>query len=152
MALYRVRVFDRNIAGMFLPDGEAYEEANYITRRVEGLARLYAPIGNTGHLKESHRRRITPVGIYGVVGQVEAGANYASFVHKGTTGPIRSTRAVDRRGRPPGKLELRGGLPQGAPGDFPYAVSVSGQEAQPWLHEAAQEILSQYGVILPPDN
>jgi hypothetical protein len=152
MAVYRLTVYDRNIAGMFLPDGDVFEEAQYVTRRVESLARQFAPVGNTGHLKESHRRRIEPVGIYGVVGQVEAGAKYASFVHKGTTGPIKSIRPLDRRGRPPGKLELRGGMEPGSPGQYPYRVSVSGQESQPWLREAANAVLSQYGITLLPDN
>lgn len=137
---------------MFLPLGDVFEEAQYVTRRVESLARLYAPTGLTGHLKDSHRRRIEPVGIYGVVGQVEATAKYASFVHGGTTGPIHSIRPLDRRGNPPGKMELRGGLPQGAPGDFIYRNSVPGQEAQPWLREAANAVLSEYGVTLLPDN
>jgi hypothetical protein len=155
MARYtkRVRVYNSQIQSLFLPGVEnVHSEASQITRLVELDAMERAPV-RSGHLRASHRRAVTPTGMYGVFGQVENTASYAGWVHDGTL----DKEIVPKRGKymrlRPGNgypypvarsSGVRGGTSVRWVGRF--AKRVRGQAEQPWLLEAANAVLWRYGV------
>lgn len=148
----RVQVYESQIATLFQQGGDVMDESKRITRLVkaEATARA-ATFSRTGHLAASHALSNIPTGLYGTFGYVENRARYASIKHEGLTEGmvIRSRRSVDRRGRPPGKLELR----TGAGPRFRNVVSGYHEgSAQPWLYEAARDVLLPYGVYLKRDR
>lgn len=139
----KVQVYNPAIQSLFRPGGEVREEAKKIQSEVLARARIRAP-KRTGKLANSHAKG-GPIdtGLYGVRASVGNVARYAEYVHGGTYGPIRSRRPVDRRGRPPGKMG-----PAAPYGGFTnrYFTEVSGQEPNPWLRRAANDVLLRYGV------
>ena len=131
------------ISGMFQTGGEVKNFAGSTARRIKAVAiRRSLVFSNTGFLAGSHRIAVTTSALFGVNSYVFNTASYARFKHNGTTGPIMSIRPLDRRGRPPGKMAI--GKANGA--FVGYRNSVSGQEGEPWLLEAGNEVLLRYGV------
>ncbi len=148
----RVEVYNSQIASMFQNGGDVNDESKKITRLVmaEAVGKS-ATFTRTGQIRDSHALSTVPTGLYGTFGYVENRARHAAMKHEGLTEGmlIRSRRAVDRIGRPPGKLELR----TGAGPRFRNVVSGYHQgSAQPWLYEAARDVLLRYGVYLKRDR
>jgi hypothetical protein len=145
---YRVQVFNSQIYGMFLPGGEVNREASHIARATETRAIAKAlRFARTGEIARSHRIAVIPSGVYGTRSYVENSSSHALYKHRGTTEGmvIRSTRPVDSRGRGPGKMRLRPGNGFG----YLFRAEVSGYHpgsAEPWLLDAANEVLLHYGV------
>lgn len=131
----RVQVYRPQIQGMFLPGGEVNEEATKITTEVlvDAVARSVR-FSRSGDIASSHRRSVVPSGIYGTRGYVENTSDHAIYKHEGTQGPIYPKR--------------RNYLQLPAFGGYPAirAESVSGQTGEPWLRDAANDVLSRYGV------
>jgi hypothetical protein len=145
---YRVQVYNSQIHAMFLPGGEVNKETTDITTKIKERAVIKANrFSRTGEIARSHRRSVVPSGIYGVRGYVENFSDHALYKHNGTTEGtfIYSRRAVDSRGHFGGKMRLRPGNGYG----YLYRAVVSGYhsgKAEPWLLDAANEVLLRYGV------
>lgn len=141
--LAKVQVSNPAIQSLFRTGGDVREESKKIQRAVIRRAVARAP-KRTGRLSQSHYSG-GPIdtGLYGIRASVGNVAPYAGFVSGGTFAPIRSRRPVDKRGRPPGKM---GPLPPGPGGSIVWAVEVSGQDPNPWLRKAANDVLLRYGV------
>lgn len=140
----RVQVYNSEIMGMFEPYGDVWDEAKDITRFVKADAEARAsrfspsPQVGTDRIITSHRRSVVPNGRYGTRAYVENTSSHAVYKHEGTNGPIvaHGEFMVIR----PGKWGPR------------RAYSVSGQFGEPWLLEAANDVLSRYGVRAPGIN
>ena len=154
----RVRVFDSRIQGMFLPGGQVNDEASDLTRAV--LARAIAKAGlftRSGEILRSHRRSVTPTGLYGTFGQVENTARHAAWKHGGTanngTGYIYAKGFVPRTGKGPFG-NRRKNLKLAAGNGYPvlYRSRVQGQVGDPWLRDAANEVLLPYGVQVTDED
>jgi hypothetical protein len=156
--VYRVQVYNSQIHGMFLPGGEVNREATDITREVEVRAVAKATaFARSGEIARSHRRSVVPSGpLYGTRGYVENDAPHALYKHRGTTVGmrIRSSRGttVDRRGHArPAAMQLRPGNGYG----YLLRSEVSGyspDKVEPWLLDAANEVLLRYGVRARDDG
>lgn len=158
---YRVQVYNAHIAGMFTPGGDVWDEAKKITREVEADAILRASkfspapqnrvalftsstgrvLGGSDRIIDNHRRRIIPSPPYGVLGTVENQSSHAVYKHNGNGSPgsiIRPRRASYLA------------IPAGKWG--PRRVSqVRAYAGEPWLREAANDVLLRYGLRLPPE-
>lgn len=149
MARYgtRVQVYNSNIASMFLGGGEVNREATQITLLIlTGAVARASAFSRSGHLAASHRRAVVPSGIYGTRGYVENTASYAKYKHEGTHGPIVSTRGFSSstKGNYEAKMRLK---PWGS---YPaiFRREVKGQTGDPWLRNAANDVLLRYGVYV----
>lgn len=151
----RVQVYNSQIHGMFLPGGQVNREATDITLEVQARAVAKASsFSRSGQIAAGHRRNVVPSGaLYGTRGYVYNIADHALIKHRGTTVgmTIRSRRAVDSRGRFGGKMRLK---PFGAYGVL-FRSEVSGYHSgseEPWLLDAANEVLLRYGVRAVDDG
>lgn len=135
----RVRVTVNSVAldRMFLPGGDVWAWGRNVglEMQVEAIAR--AP-GRTGFLKTQHGFVQTPRGKQNMQVTLYNDADYAKFVHEGTTGPIRSTR-------PGGMLVVRPAPHSHFHRPVPV-VSVDGQRANPWLRETMEDVLARHGI------
>ena len=153
---YRVEVYRRNIAKMFLPSGDAGKWIYKVSSEMIAAARAGAP-RRSGALKAAHRierRRMTDAFFgnqYEAAYEIRNDAEHASWVHEGTakkgTGFIYSTTPgkamiVPRRGY---RGPLRGAdLPRNL--TAPHKA-VSGQKPQPWLNDACVAVSMRYGAV-----
>lgn len=130
----RVTVYESAIAAEFLPGGQAWNQMTLIGSDVAQVAIRTAP-SRTGNLRRQHNVAVTPVGKYQCRFSVGNYADYADYVHGGTTGPI----------MPHGdKLWIRAApysrYPHGA-----VRFSVAGQKANPWIRDAAEAVGPRWG-------
>ena len=133
----RMSVNSAALDRMFLPGGDVWAWSRRVGRENLFTAIAIAP-GRTGQLKAMHGLNQTPVGRQHVRYTVFNDAEYARFVHGGTTGPITSTR-------PGGYLVVRPSPHSYFNREVPLA-SVAGQRANPWLREAMQTTLARHGI------
>jgi hypothetical protein len=127
----RVSVNTTALASMYLPAGDVWDWARKVALDMEIEAIAIAPF-RTGALKLKHGTTTTPIGRYQVRATVHNDADYAAFVHDGTS-TIRANMIV----RP-----------------FPHSYyprpwfrdQVRGQPPQPWLDEAKRTVLFRYGL------
>lgn len=148
---YRVEVYRRNIAKMFLPSGDAGKWIYKVSSEMIAAARADAP-RRSGALKAAHRierRSLTDTFFgnqYAAAYEIRNDAEHASWVHDGTSrihGKMRVPRA-------PGAV--RGAaLPRRAvfytDGKQGRSTGVAGQKANPWLDRACAAVSMRYGAV-----
>lgn len=145
-----VTIYESRIAGLFSPGAAGDAFMRRFLGDTSSYARALAP-RRTSELANSHRT-LGPVrrGRYGLRGQVVNTADYAAFVHNGTTGPITSTRPNGWMRLPPsGRAAVLDG-PNAGP---VYRRSVRGQRANPWLDRAGTLTARRYlagGYVVNP--
>ena len=141
----RVTIYDSVIAALFLPGGQSWAKMEEIGRHHIQLAIAESP-SRTNNLRRSHNLALTPVGKNRCRYSVGNYADYAVYVHEGTTGPI-VARGWDDGGA--SFMFIRpfphSRFPTGA-----RARSVSGQTANPWITRAGSMALARYGFAAPP--
>lgn len=132
----RVSVNDSAVAmELSTPPGENWKYLQKLGTEHAWRAAIAAPI-RSGTIKRSHNLALTPVGSTGVRASVGNYADHALYVHEGTTGPIFATGGGNLWLRPsPASWFPRGG----------QAKSVRGQEANPWIAKAAEDVYTQHG-------
>lgn len=143
-----VQIYTEAIDAEFGPGGQVTTENKKIREKVIIRATKKAP-RRSGNLKFSHRDGgALKEGKYRLRGEVYNDSDHAAYVHDGTTSPI-----FPKRGKAmPIPTMIRGRAKRdGAPPGFLFPVGpsfpkkwVRGQRAQPWLLEAAEEVLSGY--------
>lgn len=146
---YRVRVFESRISYL-MQEGDGADWLDRISEEIEDLAWARAPKRST-ELANSHQvSRLPGTNQYSARFQIENFARHAFWVHEGTIdkfpGPpwIRSTRGYTtfmRKGevvRAPAKM---GPIPGAGP---TWQIRVRGQEPQPWLNEAGQDVADRF--------
>lgn len=134
---YRVTVNSAALDRLFLPGGDVWVWSRDVGREVMFQAIATAP-GRTGLLRSLHGMNQQPGGPRAVRFTVYNDAEYAKFVHNGTTGPITSTR--------PGGFLLVRPSPYSFFGRFTPLPFVSGQNAQPWLANATEDVMARHGI------
>lgn len=122
-----------NIARMTMPGGMIFEYVTTLTREVLTVSIATAPI-LTGRMRSTLRREVGAWGPTEVTQHVLVGTEYARYVLKGTTGPIRSPR---------GRL-LAVGASQGR--RVTLAMSVRGQAANNFLGAALSRVMRSHGL------
>lgn len=125
------------IGRMTMPGGMIYEYVTHLTTEVRNVAYATAPV-LTGKMRSTLRRGGGAWNQYGCSERVFVGTDYAQYVLKGTTGPIRSTS---------GRL-LTVGASQGAGmfGRRTLAASVDGQVANNFLGAALKRVMRSHGL------
>lgn len=140
----RVTVYDTQVAGLFLPGGDVWGWMRSVGFEHMQMAAIEAPV-RTGQLKGLHNLALTPSGRNHVRYSVGNYADYAVYVHEGTTGPITSVGWDDGG---PAFLAIRpvphSWFPNGG-----FVRSVSGQEANPWIARAGGFVLAKHGLRAP---
>jgi hypothetical protein len=136
----RVKVYESAIQGLFDPGGGAWDEARDIADLTMvaaiGRAAAFSPSPQVsdggGRIIDSHRRSIIPNGPFNARSYVENSSAHAVYKHEGTEDVITAGGRL---------MHIRAGAwgPR-------QAYSVSGQAGDPWLLDAANEVLSRYGV------
>lgn len=122
---------------MFLPGGDVWAWGRNVRIEMLETAIAYAP-GRTGYLRTQHRSAETPRGKQNIQITVANDADYARYVHEGTSGPIRSSR--------PGGMLLVRPSPYSHFGRFTPLPEVDGQSANPWLRNSMQDVLARHGI------
>lgn len=140
----RVTVYDTQVERLFLPGGDAWDWLMRVGHEHTQMAIIESP-SRTGYLRTQHNLSLTPVGRYNVRYSVGNWADYAVYVHEGTTGPIVSTGWDDGS---PAFLAIRP-MPHSRFPVTKYLRSVSGQEANPWIARAGGIVLAKYGMNSP---
>lgn len=131
----KVQVYENAIHRMFTVGGEINSEARQITIETATASAFLAP-KRSGELSAGHRREVIVNKRFGVRASIYNIAEHALWVHDGTQGPIVA------------KLNLFMVIRPGPGSRYPhpiYAESVSGQSANPWMREAVNKVLLQYG-------
>lgn len=144
-----VKVHDYAISEMFARGGEVFKEAENVAVKIYAKATVRAPMGRypgAGGLMQSHDEETFQSGRFSTTGVVTNDADYALFVHEGTRAKI------DPK---PGNMFLVPRNPRitprskGGKGPFLALDSVPGQKSNPWLYNAAAEVvLRRYGIRL----
>lgn len=147
---YRITIYDRQVAALFQPGGEAWHWLGLL-----GTEHLQTAINMTP-VREGKLRNafypvpiMTPYAIGGGLGTrytIRNDSPYAAAVHEGTGGkgrrwgpggtPLGPGGWVEwDGGRRAGKVAYLGPLEMWGPTGFniPYVKSVSGQDANPWI-------------------
>jgi hypothetical protein len=142
---YTVRAYTRMsraaAISMTMPGGQTHE---WFRRNVEMPARMeatfLAPFRSRGGLKAGQGSSMGS-NQFGLWVALENSAEYAVFVHEGTTGPIWADNGT-------GMLHLgkQSALGRGMAGILKRPI-VSGQEAQPWMADAMSIALRSAGFI-----
>lgn len=139
---FRVRVYDSTLIGMFLPGGDVYGEAQDIADEiiVRAIVRssAFSPREQARkvperHIVTSHFKRFQPAGPLHARSQVVNLSEHALYKHNGTRPIITSPRL--------GYMQIPVG-----PWGPRKVYSVSGQIGEPWLVDAANDVLFRYGV------
>jgi hypothetical protein len=151
----RIRLNEAAISAINYPGGMVSVRVGIVAEQIATLARVYSP-KRTGQMvlnigtEHGYARRT------GCSFRVVIDVPYATYVLRGTYGPIhgklrRDTfgrftgRGTDIRGRPTGnRNRLPVGRSQGGP--VTWAHSVAGQTANDFLSTAAREVLARYGI------
>lgn len=125
----RIVIYDSAIAAMSLPGGSTWRWAFQRRRRVERLAKEFAP-SRTGEMKRSIFGYYEPARPNQIVMEVWCQNDHAIYVHEGTTGPILPRDHKYMVLKP-------------AYGPYPISLqrSVRGQNAQPFLDNALQAVM-----------
>lgn len=145
----RVKIYESSIQGLFDPGGGAWDEAKDIADlvMVRAIARsarfspspqgfsLAEQKGGTERIINAHYRNVIPNGPYNARAYIENKSGHAVYKHEGT-GPVITAEGRIMHIRP-GKWGPR------------QAYSVAGQVGEPWLLDAANDVLSRYGVRAP---
>lgn len=127
----RVSVNTSLIAAQFLPGGMVWDNARTIGREMMAEAIVRAP-DRTGELKSKHGYTTTPIGRFQVRATVHNDADYAVYVHGGTTDIY-----ADMTVRPvPHSFYL--------PSDNRHRIHVRGQRPQPWLVQSMEAVMARY--------
>lgn len=130
-----VQVYENAIHRMFTAGGEINSEARQITIETATAAAFLAP-WRSGELRAGHRREVIVNKRFGVRASIYNIAEHALWVHDGTDGPIVA------------KLNLFMVIRPGPGSRYPHPIyreHVSGQRANPWMLDAANKVLLQYG-------
>lgn len=132
--LYTLKVFDTRIAGLFDRGKDADKFLARNLHEIYSISVATCP-SRRGAMKSRHGTGRGRIGPYAARGNVYNDAPYAKFVHEGTHGPIFPTRGVFLwvRAAPASRY------PHGA-----RRASVAGQQAQPWISEAARRVMARY--------
>lgn len=121
------RVHENAVMAYMRPGGEVYDELDKIGRNISKYGKAFAP-KRTGDLARNIRaNRPKTEGPYKGSVLVYNNIRYARYVHEGTTGPIRAKSGKAMRFR----------TKRGA-GPYMFAMSVSGQRANPYLERAVE--------------
>jgi hypothetical protein len=150
---YRVEVYRRNIAQMFLPSGDAGKWIYKVSSEMIAAARAEAP-RRSGALRAAHRierRSLTDTFFgnqYAAAYEIRNDADHASWVHEGTD----DIEAVMRVPRGSARGALRGAqLPKRlvfyTDGKGKRSTGVRGQKANPWLNRACAAVSMRYGAV-----
>lgn len=137
----RVTIYDSRVDSLFLPGGDVWGWMGGVGAEHLQAAYMFAP-RRSGHLASQHYpvAIITPYKKRGVRYTIRNDADYALFVHEGTTGPIVADYWDDGTQSFLGPMAPWGGF------STPFARSVSGQRANPWINKAGEFVLAQYGI------
>lgn len=132
----RVTIYDNAVDRLFLPGGDVWHTMGLIGNEHLSAAIAFAP-RRSGHLAASHYpvAILTPYQRRGVRYTIRNDADYALYVHGGTTGPIRGDMGLGWMRVP----EYRGSARK-----VPM-LEVSGQAANPWIERAALYALAPWG-------
>jgi len=133
----RMSVNSVGLDRLFLPGGDVWAWSRRVGRETLFESIAIAP-SRTGHIKAMHGMTQTPVGRRNVRFTIHNDADYARFVVKGTTGPIRSTR--------PGGMLLVRPAPYSRFNRFVPLESVAGQSANNWLQRASDNVMLRHGI------
>lgn len=136
----RVTIYDANIDGMFLPGGDTWNWMERVGREHLAMALVEVP-RRSNVLASSHNLALTPYKRRGVRYSVGNYAEHALWVHEGTTGPITTGGGFWESG----KRTYLGPMAPWMGRSTVWAPSVSGQEANPWIANAADYVLAKYG-------
>lgn len=136
----RVTIYDVNVDSLFQEGGDAWEWMRRVGTEHLMMALIEVP-RRSGELARQHNLALTPVGKRHVRYTVGNYAEYAEYVHGGTTGPIMAGNGFWDDGRP----AYMGPMAPWMDRTTLYARSVSGQEANPWIANAADTVLAKYG-------
>lgn len=142
----RVTIYDSQIAAFFLPGGDTWNWMQRVGFEHMQMAAIEAP-SRTNRLRSLHNLALTPVGRNQCRYSVGNYADYAAYVHEGTTGPITSTGWDDGS---PAFMAIRPAPSSRFPNGG-YLREVSGQTANPWLSRAGNIVLAKYGLKGPTD-
>lgn len=135
MAVSRVKVYDLEIEKMFRRNGEVGRYQRDLRRDMKTEAIRQSP-KRSGDIARSHSDGGSLMsGRLRSRGYIRNSSGHASFVHEGTSGPIRPKTARFLR------------LPPGAGHPAIYARSVAGQAANPWIARAARTVLLRRGLL-----
>lgn len=130
----RVTVYDTQVTGLFMPGGDAWKFMGLAGTEHLNAAIAFAP-SRSGHLKSSHYPVpiLTPYKKLGTRYTIRNDADYAEFVHRGTTGPIMAYGSYlwvpQRRGSAWPRWQARW---------------VAGQKANPWIERAFDHAVAPY--------
>jgi len=138
----RVTIYDANIQALFVdgPQGDVWNWMERVGRRHLGAALVEVP-RRSGFLASQHNLALTPYKRFGVRYSVGNYADYANYVHGGTTGPIMAGNGFWDDGR----RAMMGPMAAWMGRNALYAHTVNGQAANPWIARAADIALAPYG-------
>jgi hypothetical protein len=145
---YRFEVYQKNIAALFLPSGDAGRWIHKIADEMEDAVNASTPT-RSGALRTHNRSERVAVGgaffgnQYVAAYEVTNDSPYFSYVHDGT----RSQRGV--RALPPGGPGLNT-VSRYAGQHFGKKVmrkGVRGQKENPWLRDACVMVAMRYGAV-----
>ena len=131
----RVRIYESQIARESLPGGDVRRWVSKIGKETFALASANCPV-RTGELLRSIGWGVTPHPA-GCQATIRATADYALFVHEGTTGPIYPTLSRYLVVRP---------MPHSHYSDYTRRNSVRGQSANPFIQNAFEDVLQRHRV------
>lgn len=136
----RVIIYDSRVDDLFNEGGLVGRGLSAFGRDAKAAAIAGAPVNKNGTsqgLAQKHRVRTRNRGGRYFTVELSNEADYAKFVHEGTTGPIRASKI--------GKLMTVGAS---AGRIFALSAEVRGQKANPWMSRAAQRVARARGWIL----
>lgn len=137
-----VTIDEVRLESEFAESGQVGRWGSSVQREVVLEGKLEAPkrtteLANSIHAAGALRRR------FGLERIIRVDAEYAAFVHEGTSGPI-----FPKHGRVLLVPAHRGGLPMRQGGDdIVERQSVRGQTANPFLTRAGRTVMLRHGVL-----
>ena len=136
----RVTIYDRNIDSLFLGGGDVWNWMERTGREHLMMALVEVP-RRTGGLAAAHNLALTPYQKRGVRYSVGNYAEHALWVHEGTRPIITAGTGFWDDGR----IAYMGPMAPWMGRNTLYAPWVSGQDANPWIANAAGIVLAKYG-------
>ena len=138
----RVTIYDRNLDALFLAGGDVWNWMERVGREHLAEALIEVP-RRSGVLASAHNLALTPYQKRGTRYSVGNYAEHAEYVYFGTTGPITTGGGFWDNG----KIAYLGPMAPWMGRNTRFAPSVSGQESNPWVANAADHVLAKYGYV-----